>query len=403
MTETGDIANEDTDDNSATVKAPPSVDLAAPVAGGQLTAELLAVVTAAARAAATTAVQAAATATAAPAKRIRLVDLLPIVEAAFRTDTKRTYMPYNRFLVHGEDGYFDGLGDRWADEVTFSELNRAQNAVQARAKDIVQARNEIRQQVGRTTRRTNGKSSEYSAVGAWRNFFAVAIADGYLAEGANPAMKLTKPKRKDGKRPALTREELDEMLDFIDSSGDDPELDRVLCETILIAGARQEGLLNLDLGGIDREECAIYLDEKFGKALWQPVPDWFIDGLYVFATSRGALRPTDKVFIKRATGLRAPGGPITTRRFDNLFTDRIQAAFEWADKRKVAAHTIRHHAVTVVERYAGRAVSTAFARHEPEDVNGVYTEATRQEVAAAVVGVYGGDHPWLHREPRVVD
>jgi integrase len=331
-----------------------------------------------------------------------MAQMLPIVEAAFRTDTKRTYMPYNRFLVNGEDGYFPGLADAWVDEVTFSQLNEALKAVQTRALDIVSARNDVRQRVGRATRRTNGKSSEYNAVGAWRNFFEVAIADGYLPEGANPALKLTKPKRKDGKRPALTREELDQMFRLVDNSGDDPELDRMLCETILVSGARQEGLLNLTVAGMDLDECAILLDEKFGKAVWQPVPDWFIKGLWQFAISRGATLPGDKVFVKRATGPKAVARPITGRRFDNLFTDRIQAAFEWADKRKVGGHTLRHHGTTVIERHAGRAVATAFARQEPEGVNGIYTEATPREVAAAVVGVYGGDHPWLHREPRVV-
>jgi len=52
--------------------------------------------------------------------------------------------------------------------------------------------------------------------------------------------------------------------------------------------------------------------------------------------------------------------------------------------------------VTVIERATSRAVATAFARHKPEGTNGIYTVASREEVAEAVVLVYGGDHPWLH-------
>jgi hypothetical protein len=66
----------------------------------------------------------------------------------------------------------------------------------------------------------------------------------------------------------------------------------------------------------------------------------------------------------------------------------------------VIGHSVRHHTITVVEREFSRAGSVASARHELEGVNGRYTVARPKEVAAAVVALYGGDHPWLHREPR---
>src|SRR4051794_38892248 len=46
---------------------------------------------------------------------------------------------------------------------------------------------------------------------------------------------------------------------------------------------------------------------------------------------------------------------------------------------------MRHHAITVVEPTSSRGVAIAFARHEPEDVNGRYTVARPREVAAVVV------------------
>lgn len=67
---------------------------------------------------------------------------------------------------------------------------------------------------------------------------------------------------------------------------------------------------------------------------------------------------------------------------------------------QVTARTLRHHAVTKVERHAGKAVATAFARHSPGDTNDIYTQASPAEVASAVVEIHGGDHPWMHREPR---
>ena len=67
----------------------------------------------------------------------------------------------------------------------------------------------------------------------------------------------------------------------------------------------------------------------------------------------------------------------------------------WADKEQVTAHTRRHHSISVVERRFSKAVSLAFARHEPEDVNDRYSKATPPEVAHAVVTLYGGSHPWV--------
>jgi integrase len=338
-----------------------------------------------------------------PGRRVKLRDLEKEIETSFRTSTKRTYMPYIEFLVHGWAGHqdvFAGYGDAWVDEVLPSQLDVALGHIQTRARLAVERRNAAREAQQREPRKTGGTSPEYNAVGAWRRLFQFAIDNRHLAAGYNPADKVTKPARIDGTRVALTQSQYDQLWDFIDSSGDDPQLDRMLCETIVISGARVEGLLNLTLRGIDVEECTLLLDEKFGQRIHQPVPDWFAKKLRDFAVARGAARYNDPVFIKRAVGKRA-ATPITDRRFDNVFTQRLQSAFVWADKQQVGAHTLRHHAVTVVERHANKAVARAFARHKAADVNDIYTQATRVEVARAIVELYGGDHPWLHREPRV--
>ena len=127
----------------------------------------------------------------------------------------------------------------------------------------------------------------------------------------------------------------------------------------------------------------------------QPVPTWFLSELRAFALSRGSTGRRDPVFVKRLASGRAKA--ITRRGFNNIFGDRPQSQCLWADEEQVTAHTLRHHAITVIERATSPAVGGAFARHEPEGTTGIYTVATREEVAEAVVLVYGGDHPWLHR------
>ena len=334
-------------------------------------------------------------------ERIKVAALAKLALASCTKNTARTYGSYMRLLAYGEptvtgpDGQpYKGIGTLWSDEVLPSHLEAALKVVWARAKAGGEDRADRRESKGRVVRESDGSGAAYNAVGAWRKMFTVAVNERHLAEGFNPALKVKKPQRQPGRRLAIKEEHLREMLEFFGSTGDDPELDLMICRFILITGARQEGLLNLKFGGLDQDECTVRLDEKFGKVVHQPVPDWFMAELRAFALARGANRRKDRVFVKRL----ASGGfrPITPRRFNSLFGDRLQALCPWADKTQTTAHTLRHHAVTVIERATSRAVATAFARHKPEGTNGIYTVASREEVAEAVVLVYGGDHPWLH-------
>ena len=299
--------------------------------------------------------------------------------------------PEHTFRIHA----YKGIGRMWADEVLPSHLEAALKVVWVRALAGGEDRADRRESKGRVVRESDGSGAAYNAVGAWRNMFAFAIKERNLAETFNPASKVKKPARQPGRRLAIKEAHLREMLELFGSTGDDPELDVMIARFILITGARQEGVLNLRFGGLDLDECTVRLDEKFGKITAQPVPDWFIAELRAFALARGASRRKDPVFVKRLASGRFQA--ITGRRFNNLFGDRLQALCPWADKTQTTAHTLRHHAVTVIERATSRAVATAFARHKPEGTNGIYTVASREEVAEAVVLVYGGDHPWLHR------
>jgi integrase len=321
------------------------------------------------------------------------------------TSSKRTYGTYLRLLRDGlagpdpEKETYAGLGDRYWHEVLVSDLQKALEHVKARALATGKRQDEARAAVDRTVRKSDASGAVFNAVGAWRYLGQVAIDDRHLATGYCPAQRLKKPKRSKGGRTRLHPALLEQLRQFTASTGDDPELDDLIVTTILVSGARQEGLLNLTLSDLDQEECTIRLDEKFGKVVHQPVPDWLVRRLEDFARSRGASRYDDKVFIKRPIG-RRPAKPITPRRF-NYIAGRIQAAFPWADKLGISGHALRHEAIKRVERVSSKAVAVAFARHEPGDTNDVYSKASREEVAAAVILLNGGDHPWLHRAPRL--
>lgn len=298
--------------------------------------------------------------------------------AGIRTDTKRTYKSYLELLVNGwsdeTSGFaYPGIADMQIADVRPSHLNTALDAVQVRAEARIAGRNAVRRELNRKEFADVGATPRYNAIGAFRRLFNDAIAERHLAKGANPADDIKKPHRSEGTRLALTQEHLDAAWELIDSTGDDPELDRMLCETILVTGARVEGLLNLQLRYLDADEAVVWLDEKFDRIVAQPAPGWFVDKLIAFARERGAVDGRDKVFVKRAVGKR-PAAPITDRRMDYIF-GRLQAAYEWADRDQVSAHVLRHHAITVVERFAGKAVARAFARHTSAEVNDIYTAA----------------------------
>lgn len=339
-------------------------------------------------------------------ERVTVAALVKKAQSAMGAGTSRTYLTYMNLLSEGDqtlagpDGLpWNGIGSKWADEVLCSELNDALVVVKRRAARQAEARALGREAAGRTVRRATGEGACYNAIGAWRFLFEVAIQDRHVAEGLNPATKLKKPKRrKGGRRMALEAEHYEAMVQLISSTGDDPELDAMILLFLDVTGARQEGVLNLSFDGIDADECTVRLEEKFETVVDQPVPDWFVSVLIDFAQKRGAVGRGDKVFRKRV----GPGSykAITPRRFNYIFGDRLQASFVWADRLQVTAHTLRHHATTNIERHAGSAVSTAFARHAPTATNQIYTEASQTEVARAVVELHGGDHPWLHRQPR---
>ncbi|SDD37288.1 hypothetical protein SAMN05660690_4098 [Geodermatophilus telluris] len=163
---------------------------------------------------------------------------------------------------------------------------------------------------------------------------------------------------------ALAPDQLDELMTVVAGTGEDPELDEHIVETILIAGARPQDILDLTLGGIHEAQCTIQLGpDRFGRVVRQPVPDWFVANLREFAAARGASHPDDKVFRHRPDSRRG-NTPITRRRLDCLF-DRVRLRLPWADEEKVTSHTLRLTAIAAVERRSGRAVATRFARLHP--------------------------------------
>ena len=92
----------------------------------------------------------------------------------------------------------------------------------------------------------------------------------------------------------------------------------------------------------------------------------------------------------------ADGRPITSRRYDHLWT-RIGQHLPWVATQGISSHWIRHAILTWVERNFGYAVARAYAGHtdcgSEAGATSTYVRASLAEVAAALAALTGERHP----------
>ena len=314
---------------------------------------------------------------------------------------QRTYAPYLPILKDGwvsPDGKtYDGVGDLFVHQVLPAQLTELLEAVRLRAVATADRLNDNRETSGRKVRRSKGESAVCNAYYAFRKVFAYATANRFLARGYDPTDQMKPPKRTFSNRRPLTSEQLKDMWTLILNGGDDPELDAMMCQFILITGARREGVINLNVRDVDAFTGMVHLDEKNDQWSEQPAPDWLIAQLLGFAASRGSIAPGEPIFRykpgrKGRAGNPAALGRVGSSRFDTLF-GRLQASAEWADDAGLCAHLLRHHGHAVVERRFGVRIAEKWARHRPDNVSQLYGVATTTEVARVVIQLYGGSHP----------
>ena len=92
----------------------------------------------------------------------------------------------------------------------------------------------------------------------------------------------------------------------------------------------------------------------------------------------------------------ASGQPITSRRYDHLWT-RIGKHLPWVATQQISTHWIRHTTLTWVERNFGYAVARAYAGHTDtggdSGATSTYVRASLSEVAAALAALTCEPHP----------
>ena len=292
-----------------------------------------------------------------------VAEYVEIVSQALGGGTAQTYGSYWRLLVarYG-DRPIDGISHQNCEQVIADAVARAQ----------------------RNRPGCNGRSTRAHCVSAFRALFNRAAKAGLVVR--NPAAALEKPAQATSRRRALDDTELHELVETVQATSLDPELDLLLVRFHLESGARRQGAIGLRLGDLDTRRSTGWLWEKFGKEREQPISPSLLAALAAFARSRGSTGDDHPVFVNKR------GGPLTRKHYNNLF-DRAQAALPWTRRIPATAHVLRHTAGTAVERVAGHAVAQGFLGHEPNSVTGLYTKARIEEIAAAVAVLTGEPHP----------
>ena len=246
-------------------------------------------------------------------------EYVPVVSASVTDGTRRAYGTYwNRIVEH--------WGDRRLDEPTPSDIRQLMTWV----KTHIVARRNAR----------GGRSAAEHLVAALRCLYWRAVEDGLIAEADNPACKVAKPRRLPSTRRAVPDARLAEINHVAATTGDDPELDTLLLRLHTETACRRGGALALRPADLDSDQCLVLLREKGETVRWQPVSPTIMARLIALGRERHA--PDDGQLLRYADGR-----PITTRRYDHLWT-RIGRHLSWVRTQQISIHWIRHTTLTWV-------------------------------------------------------
>jgi integrase/recombinase XerC len=297
-------------------------------------------------------------------------EYIPLVSAAVTDGTRRVYGSYwNR--IH------DHWGHRHLDEPTPSQIKQLVEHVKV---NVVARRNA-----------RGGRSAGEHLIAALRCLYRHAEDDGLIDPADNPASKVAKPRRLPSTRRAVAETRLDEINHTAATTGNDPALDSLMLRMHTETACRRGGALALRPQDLDPAQCLIFLREKGGTVRWQPVSPTLMAHLQHHATLRHA--PPDGQLLRYADGR-----PITTRRYDHLWT-RLGKHLPWVATQQISTHWLRHTTLTWVERNFGYAIARAFAGHTDSGGDAgtttTYVRASLQEVAAALAALTGESHPLI--------
>lgn len=234
-----------------------------------------------------------------------------------------------------------------------------------------------------------GARSHDLAIDAISAVLGYAMRKKYIS--SNCAIGVKREGKQAGTRFALSRAQIEEIMNAAKSGGNDPVLDYLLLWTLSETAARKSGLIHTQLGDLYVEQNLLRLYEKGNRVRMQPITTNLANALKAFATSRGSVNPSDPLFRYQARGEQV-GSPLTTKRFETLWL-RLRTELPWAEKIGVSSHWIRHTTITWVDRASNPTVAQAFAGHTPASITASYSKPGAQELANVLAMLTGTEPP----------
>lgn len=304
-------------------------------------------------------------------------EYIPVVRAAVSEATRRTYDPYwNKIQVH--------WGDLPLTKPSPSEIKHLAAIVKS---TVVIRRNS-----------KNGRSAMEHFISALRCIYTHALDDTLIDKEQDPSQKVSKPRRLPSNRYALPPHRLAEINRIAGTTGNDPELDRLILRFHTETAARRGGALSVQYPeDVDVEQCLVRLHEKGDTVRWQPVSPTLMTHLLAHARLRPAPEGTQLLRYEK-------GKPITARRYDYIWT-RVGSHLPWVVAQDVSTHWLRYATLTWVERHFGYAVARAYAGHMDQagstGSTATYVKAGMHEVALALEVMSGEQHPLAIRHDLV--
>jgi integrase len=201
-------------------------------------------------------------------------DYIERVSQAVSDGTRRVYTSYWNRIRHA-------WGSRRLDEPTPLEIKQ----LAERLRVVVVPRRNAR----------GGRSAAEHTIAALPCLYSYAVADGLIAETANPAIRVAKPRRLASTRRALPDSQLAQIVQIAAMTGNDPALDCLLLRLHIETACRRGGALALRRCDLDVTQCLVRLWEKGETVRWQPVSPTLMRHLLAHADERGAHDPTDQV------------------------------------------------------------------------------------------------------------
>jgi integrase len=144
-----------------------------------------------------------------------------------------------------------------------------------------------------------GRTAAEHLISALRCLYSYAVADGLIAEGDNPAIRVAKPRRQASTRRALPDSQLARISEVAGSTGNDRELDTLLLRLHIETACRRGGALALRPCDMDAEHCLMRLQAKGDTVRWQPLSPTLMRHLLRHADERDVGDPNAQLLRYR--------------------------------------------------------------------------------------------------------